>query len=58
MIWQSVGANNKNKTGRAEYVSVEGCRPITGEEARTLRQWGVEVELVAAPGTALNDQGL
>ena len=53
-IWQSVGANNR----RVEYVSVEGCRPITGEEARALRQWGVEVELVAASGTVLNDQRL
>jgi hypothetical protein len=57
MLWQSVGANNEKRLGRVEYVSVEGCRPITGEEARALRQWGVEVDWVAAPGTAVNEQG-
>jgi hypothetical protein len=47
VLWQSMGTNNER---RLEQVSVEGCRPITGEQARALRQWGVEAQWVATPG--------
>ncbi|KAF8479666.1 hypothetical protein DFH94DRAFT_492128 [Russula ochroleuca] len=54
MLWQSVGNNNERLLERVGQVSVEGCRPITGEEARALRQWGVEVQWVATPGPAVS----
>jgi F-box associated protein len=44
---QSVEIKNEQELEKVEQVSMEGCRPITGEEAGTLRQWGVEVQWVA-----------
>ena len=55
MLWHSTGTKKERRPEKVEHVSVEGCCPITGEEARALRQWGVEVEWVAAPGTAVNE---
>jgi F-box-like len=46
--WQSMGNKNERGLEKVEQVSIEGCRPMTGEEARALRQWGVEVQWVAA----------
>jgi len=50
MLWHSMGTNNERRVEKVEQVSVEGCRPIIGEDARALRQWGVEVQWVATPG--------
>jgi F-box-like len=46
--WKSMGNNNERGVEKVEQVSIEGCRPMTGEDARGLRQWGVEVRWVAA----------
>jgi hypothetical protein len=43
---KSLGNNNGRGPEKVEQVSIEGCRPMTGEEARALRQWGVEVQWV------------
>jgi hypothetical protein len=43
-----MGNNDERGLEKVEQVSIEGCRPMTGEEARALRQWGVEVQWVAA----------
>jgi hypothetical protein len=51
MLWQSVGTNNERLLDKVGQVSVEGCRPITWEEARALR---VEVQWVATPGPAVS----
>jgi hypothetical protein len=50
MLWQSMGTNNERRVDKVEQLSVEGCRPISWEEAGALRQWGVEAQWVAAPG--------
>jgi hypothetical protein len=47
--WKSTGNNNERGLEKVEQVSIEGCRPMTGEEARALRQWGVEVQWVVIP---------
>jgi F-box-like len=55
MLWQSMGTNNERLLEKIEQVSVECCHPITGAEARALRQWGAEVQWVARlapPGLA------
>jgi hypothetical protein len=51
--WKPMGNNNERGLEKVERVSIEGCFPMTGEEARALRQWGVEVQWVAtaAPGS-------
>ncbi|KAI9507732.1 hypothetical protein F5148DRAFT_980922 [Russula earlei] len=43
IAWQYVGTIDERRIAKVEQVSVEGCRPITGEEAVSLRQLGVEV---------------
>lgn len=45
---KSMGNNNERGFERVEQVSIEGCRPITGEDARGFRHWGVKVQWVAA----------
>lgn len=49
---KSMVNNNERRLEKVEQVSIEGCRPLTGEVARGLRQWGVEVQWIAAPRTA------
>ena len=44
---QYMGTNNEPGTAKVEQVSVEICRPITKEDAMSLRQWGVEVQWTA-----------
>jgi len=50
--WKSMGNNNERGLEKVDQVSIEGCRPMTGEEARALGQWGVEVQWVAMPRPA------
>jgi hypothetical protein len=45
--WKSMGNNNERVLEKVEQVSIEGCRPMTREDARSLTQWGVEVQWVA-----------
>jgi hypothetical protein len=45
--WQSMGTNGDRSLSKVEQISIEGCRPITGEEAMSLRQWGVDVQWIA-----------
>jgi len=44
---QYMGTNNEPGIAKVEQVSVERCRPITKEDAMSLRQWGVEVQWTA-----------
>lgn len=53
--WQ--GNNGEQGLQRVERVSIEGCRPITGEEAGALKQWGVEVQWAAMPHLAATGCG-
>lgn len=55
--WKSMGNSNEQVVERVEQVSIEGCRSMTGEDARGLRQWGVEVRWVAAPRPAVTGSG-
>jgi hypothetical protein len=43
-----MGNNNDQGLEKVEQVSIEGCHLMTGDDARSLRQWGVEVQWVAA----------
>ncbi|KAH9974521.1 hypothetical protein BJV74DRAFT_888936 [Russula compacta] len=49
---QALCTNDERRLAKVEQVSVEGCRPITEEEAITLRRWGVEVHWTATGSAA------
>jgi hypothetical protein len=52
--WQPVGTNSDRRPSKVEQISIEGCRPITVEEATSLRQWGVDVRWIATTSIVLN----
>ena len=52
--WKYMGNNKEQGIEKAEQVSIELCRPMFGEEARALKQWGVEVQCAAEPRPADN----
>ena len=53
--WQAIGTIGDRQPSKVEQISIEGCRPITVEEALSLRQWGVDVQWTATTSLALNE---
>jgi len=57
LTWQPMGTNGDRRLSKVEQISIEGCRPIIGEEAMSLRQWGVDVQWIASLATGQASNG-